>query len=904
MSKNLTFLEPKHQRKQALIAAVLILSLTLSAFVVFMPAITAHTPPWNYPTWTYVVPYNNIIGVGQQEKFIFWLGVSPPPTASGIFGDRWSFYLDVALPDGTKTTLGPLISDPVGGGYTFYTPTQVGNYTVVARFPGKTINGQPNGFVPNFGPSSQGYAAVNDTYAPSTSDPVTFTVTQAPLALWPEAPLPTQFWTRPINNANFNWWPIAANWLGGAAQIAGPTSSFAYGTAPGSPHVMWRTPGDFGGIMDARFGDALTYTTSHYEGINFSPYILDGRIYYNAPNSEMKEGWYVLDLYTGQQLYFFNTTGPVQGAGGGFDAHGGVTQQSLAFAQILNLQLANQMGGYPYLWSTTAATPNTWLMYDAYTYNYICSIANVSSAGTAVYGKSGSILRYNLVNAGTTAAPQMWLQCWNTTQAIWWTGTQQMYQNGDYSGFAGNNYASWRPFLNYTFDGSHAFSLNASIPAVQGSIRAVREDQFVIGGTAGSNNENGIVPGQLWALNLKADASGKINPTLLWNITFTPPSSAGNITVSIGSVDPEDGVFYFTCVQTKQIWGYSLATGQQIWGPTAPEDPMKYYGMPTNIYKGMLIVYTYLCGGSVYSYNITTGQLLWRYEPTQIGYESPYGDYPAQLACISDGKIFIYSSPLWRTNPMWRGSYLRCINASNGVELWKMLHYGSAVVADGFVVGWNYYDNEIYCYGKGPSATTITASPAVATQGDNILIQGTVTDQSPGAKGTPAIADASQEAWMEYLYEQQAQPANATGVLVHVTAMDPNGNSQDLGNTTSDASGNYALMWTPPVPGIYKVTASFTGSNAYYGSSAEIAFGVSKASSVAPLVTAAPASTTAPTNAPTQAPTQAPTAAPTPSPVVIPPASAAPTATYIAIGLAVVIIVAAAAAIALRRKHN
>ena len=108
-----------------------------------------------------------------------------------------------------------------------------------------------------------------------------------------------------------------------------------------------------------------------------------------------------------------------------------------------------------------------------------------------------------------------------------------MYQNGDYSGFSGNNYASWRPYLNYTFDGTHGFSLNVSIPAVQGSIRTVREDQFVIGGTQGTNNENGVTQGHLWALNL--DPTKGAMGSLLWNITFTPPSSAGNKTISMGT---------------------------------------------------------------------------------------------------------------------------------------------------------------------------------------------------------------------------------------------------------------------------------------------------------------------------------------------------------------------------------
>ena len=66
-----------------------------------------------------------------------------------------------------------------------------------------------------------------------------------------------------------------------------------------------------------------------------------------------------------------------------------------------------------------------------------------------------------------------------------------------------------------------------------------------------------------------------------------------------------------------------------------------------------------------------------------------------------------------------------------------------------------------------------------------------MTDQSPGAKGTPAIADANMQAWMEYLYEQQAMPTNAKGVEVTLTAIDPNGNTH-IGTATSDTSGTSA----------------------------------------------------------------------------------------------------------------
>jgi hypothetical protein len=859
----------KNAKKFLTSLIALILMLTMTIPLVELPVATAHDPPWVYPTWGYCVVVNPVIGVGQTEKIIFWINAIPP-TANGQYGDRWKYTVDIMKPDGTNDTLGPIESDPVGSIYTMYTPAEVGNYTIVAKFPTTTLTGLPK--KPGVPDASQtGYAYINDTYLASNSDPVTFVVQEEPIPLWPETPLPTEYWARPINSANIYWYTLAGNWLGGAAQTVGPTTNFGYGSGPESPHVMWATSAFTGGLMDARFGD-YTYVTSHYEGLGFSPYILDGKIFFNSPNPQMREGWYCIDLYTGKQLYFHNNTGPVTGTGGGFDAHGSITQESLAFAQIYDPELANQMGGYPYLWSTTAATANTWLMFDAFTGNYICSVANVSSAGTAVYAKDGSILRYNIAGTGAN----MRLTVWNTTQAIWWKGTQQMYQNGDYSGFSGNNYAGWRPYLNYTFDGNHGFSLNASIPAVQGSIRAVREDQFVIGGTQGTNNENGVTQGHLWALNLDS-AKGALG-SLLWNVTFTPPSSAGNKTISMGQVDPEDGMFVFSCTQTRTRWGYNLETGQQVW-QSEPEEPMKYYGMTsTNIYQGMLLSYTYLNGGILISYDIKTGKVLWKYEPVNIGTESPFGDYPISIACIADGKIYTVASPLWRTQPLWRGSYIRCINASNGVQLWKVLHYGSTVVADGYLVGLNFYDNRIYCYGKGPSSLTVTAPDSGIELGKSVVIRGTATDISPGTKqleqasrfpnGVPAMSDDSQEAWMEHVYEQQSNPTNATGVLVSLDVIDTNGNYRNIGTTTSDASGMFTFTWTPDIEGSYTVYATFAGSKSYWPSSAETSFSVDSAP-------------------------------PTPSPYPV--TNLPPTETYIlGIGIAIIIAIAIATLIIIR----
>jgi hypothetical protein len=197
------------------------------------------------------------------------------------------------------------------------------------------------------------------------------------------------------------------------------------------------------------------------------------------------------------------------------------------------------------------------------------------------------------------------------------------------------------------------------------------------------------------------------------------------------------------------------------------------------------------------------------------------------------------------------------------------------------------------------------------------MLTGTVTDQSPSGrlninngldvalKGTPAISDADMSDWMQYLYQQRPRPENAKGVPVHLTAIDPNNNFQDIGTVTSDVNGNYGIAWTPPVPGTYKVTASFAGSNAYSGSSATTYFVVGSPAA-APVVTPTP-----PTPPPTatQPPTTPPSPTPIPTPVspspteaVTPPTGAEPTTTYIAIAAAVIVIVAVAAALILRRR--
>ena len=150
------------------------------------------------------------------------------------------------------------------------------------------------------------------------------------------------------------------------------------------------------------------------------------------------------------------------------------------------------------------------------------------------------------------------------------------------------------------------------------------------------------------------------------------------------------------------------------------------------------------------------------------------------------------------------------------------------------------YDQLVYAIGKGPSATTVSAPNIGVPLGKSVMIQGMVTDVSPGTNdpglimrfpnGVPAVSDADMSDWMLYVYKQFEKPADVVGVDVVVSVIDPNNNSYEVARATSDASGFYKASFTPQVPGDFTVIASFEGSGAYYGSFAETAITVEEAS--------------------------------------------------------------------------
>jgi outer membrane protein assembly factor BamB len=882
------------------IAIALLLTLTIAFSFVALPKVNAATI--NHYSWVYVADGagHRGTGVNQPILLVAWTADIPPDTGeilgvvqspSGRAG--WDgMQIQVWDPDNETTILPMPFSDPVGANYILYTPTKVGTYRIQSIFPYTdkevkvTISSGGSNYV----------AGDHYIYTAAVSPIDTFEVLQEAPPTWPESPLPNDYWTRPISGASRTWSVLAGSWLGGAANVwptggsGGTVGSYAYGSAPESAHILWSKPFWIGGIMDERYGD-IGYQTAHYQGVEFSPTIvLDGKIHWTPRyTSHGNQGWEVIDLYSGETLYKdYNATAPNMG-------------------QIYNYESPNQHGGFAYLWQTGGgggfffgggtpvqvpevialaqtyqATVGTlpvrtgsyitvnrtqtpvslgtvWEMIDAHSLKPICYIANVSTSGTQVYGKDGSILYYNTVNKGTTANPNYYCTVWNSS-----CGTMVVAQHGTGSWQwrpAGGDFGAENPYfgspslftpftMNYNIvhDGNQMWWQNFSIPSLLGprnsvlnetaTVRAIREGEIMIVGTQGVNDYRGVAPGFMMGISLEPGKEG----TQLWKTTFTPPftDATKNVTAaamftggfSLTGVYPEDGVFTFGEVKQLKVWVFDLHTGKELW-ESEQQPQYNYYGQSQAVIDHKLIVYGGY-SGQFNAYNITTGEKVWTFYANNIGDESPYGNYPMQISAVADGKIYTTSWEHSYTQPIIRGPNLRCINATDGKEIFSILSWGCNTVAisDGILVAGSSVDNNIYAYGKGPSATTVSAPQTVPSLGSSVMITGTVTDQSPSGrrntndlldftlKGTPAISDEDMSAWMEYKFMQQAKPADAKGVEVSLDTIDPNGNYVHIATVTSDINGNYGYSYTPDVPGTYQIIATFAGSKSYGPSSA------------------------------------------------------------------------------------
>jgi hypothetical protein len=238
----------------------------------------------------------------------------------------------------------------------------------------------------------------------------------------------------------------------------------------------------------------------------------------------------------------------------------------------------------------------------------------------------------------------------------------------------------------------------------------------------------------------------------------------------------------------------------------------------------------------VYAVDWNTGKIAWKYEAPAVPFESPYisangtGVYSWNSGgIVADGKIYLYNTEHTPSAPITRGWGLHCIDALTGKGIWNITTPGAVgAVADGYLsVGCT--DGVQYIFGKGKSATTITAPDVAVPKGMALVIKGTVMDLSPGQPNTPCVSVDSMRTQMEYLHKQQPidgiwHNLTIAGVPVKLTALSSDGSFTDIGTITTDGYyGTFSKSWTPPNEGDYTIIASFAGDGSYGSSAASTA---------------------------------------------------------------------------------
>jgi len=441
-------------------------------------------------------------------------------------------------PDGSKEVFGPVIGGPLGNWVWLYTPSAAGNYTFVATWPGHTY------YNLTYTASLGGLQAplVDLTRTGDTSQPVTLTVQDEPVERMPDTPLPTEYWTYPINAQNYLW----AGGLGQANYCSGPKTA----------HVIWTMPNAFGGIEGAPF-NAVSYASgTMYEGKKSGSMILNGR-YYQYGSVQMpgagdrlvsgEQILYCFDIATGAILWSKNI--------------------SVSFTQVYEYNSANQVGLHAYLWGTSGTT---WNMFDAYDGDFIMSFYNATGgnrfvedqvyAGDVPYHGGGcyrgNMLQYCVSNRAG------WVALWNFTKmcdssttnngVITYQSQAEKDQFGVYGG-------QWRPSntsvtkkdwlsgieWNKTFTPDAASS---GIPAFTSFSGISYKNQIGIYGTQEGNDKrvtwgysiNPSNPGRIW---------GPVNQTLTYTTAF-----------SVGAdywitADPRTMCYY----------AFDVKTGNQVW---------------------------------------------------------------------------------------------------------------------------------------------------------------------------------------------------------------------------------------------------------------------------------------------------------------------------------------------------
>jgi len=836
--------------------------LSIAASII-LPTMAQVYPPagTHIPTYSFINVYPNPAGIGQTVTVNFFLSTPPENGAQG--GVPTNMSILVTYPDGTTKSLGNgnFTGDQTGGTFTTFTPAAVGNYTFKFVYGGQTLSGTH---------TSTNYAQL--ILDPSESKPVLLTVQEEATVetSWPITPLPTEYWQTPVSAQNVQeWYKIMGPWLGLGANTFAATGSYnstsytnPYTESVNSGHVLWTKVWATGGVAGGDLGgnqiDSSYWATRQYQP-QYAPVVMNGIMYSmqypDDMGTNMGNGIIATNLYTGETMWKLNTT------------------NALRCGMIMSYKHINQYGALgPFIWTTGTlpasdtggnliagpgvsssymnTTGTQWNMYDALTGMYVLSIVNGSTL-TLRTDESGSLIGYYVNNTAgtemthpiagqdlivTNTGPH--LTCVNMTMAIGQTGgSWQVGKNTVRSMVTGE---MWSVPLPTNISGVQ-INPALSLSGITGNAVVLNSGWVHGAGTGGE------LAGWLVMVSLDANTGQQLfskNLTYADGYKTLLPYTRTNSAFGEGKIFIENEASY-------GVEAIDVRTGVLAWSKTFTGDngaaPNIYdnFGLKHYIAGGKLI--SEGLGGDVWCQDVKTGEFLWYTNTTKLvgspGIETPYGIWPLWVfncACFTNEVAYLPVGHEYNP-PLFHGAQMIAVNLTDGSLVWSELgmYIRSSEISYGILLSLNAYDNQVYAYGKGPTQTTVAAPSIGVTTATPITITGSVTDISAGTKqeelvarfpnGVPAVSDASQSRYMEYLYQKQVAPTDTQGVQVVLNVVDSNGNFRTIGTTTTNSMGTYGFTWTPDISGQYTVVASFLGSESYYKSDASTIFYASEA---------------------------------------------------------------------------
>jgi hypothetical protein len=802
----------------------LILVLAITTLIGGISIANAQPPGPDKKTYAFVGLIPDTVGVGQEV--LVHMGINTPTG-----GPEWGWTgltAKVTRPDGTTFTLGPKTTDATGGTGTSFVPNQVGTYQVQVFFPEQTVP------VTFFNLEGGQFYPAGTTFLASESWIAELTVNEDPIEYYPANPLPTEFWSRPVDQNFREWSAVTGNWF-----ERPPNEVAENNQPPETAHILWAKPYTVGGISGGANSGGMEDGDA-YEGKFQSSVIMNGVLFYRKMGNGFggslnpeAQGTVAVDLRTGEELWY-------------------TTEFQVDRGSHLYFNGINYHGVYDYLWDGYNA-------YDPFTGAFSFGFENVPN-GDRFTGPSGETL-IAVINRGDvapngTVLRDGWIALWNMTAS-------------GHQGQNMNSAGSWeRLFPGQTLDGSHpdSYTWNYTIPAglpgpnLSGFFggNQIIDNELLV--AAYLNSDRTTM--RLYAIGIGPDNAGQMKFDRTWN-TPSEWSEGQNVihwTASTGYVD--GGVWVCWNKELRKHYGFSLDNGAYLWETAEPEDYLQIYGWGAVEHSWHIAydkLYTTGVSGILYCYDVFSGDLLWTYAS-----EDPYSEYLFGnnfwnwISFISDGKIYMGHTEHSAIDPKPRGAPFVCLDAETGDVIWKADGLfrstrwgGRGLIGDGIMATMDTYDQQIYAVGKGPSSTTVTAPDIGVMEGSSVMIRGTVMDVSAGTtdpriaarfpNGVAAVSDASMSDWMEYVYKLFPYPSAASGVEVTIDVLDANGNYRTIGTTTTDLSGVFNFAWTPDIYGQYTVIATFAGSGGYYPSYAETAFVVDQAPEPTPAPTATPA---------------------------------------------------------------